>query len=541
MLKKKVLFLAVLVSFCYILAFLKLPFVFLAMFLVTYYTVVLFFVSEVYLLLLPKETCLRYREHQIKYLCMVLVFLVFLILGRSAINNYFDLEILASGVITTVLLVGAILLLGRSFLVKVLSKKTCLYFVVCCLLVVFSLVKSSFKAGPASGDSKGAANTLQTLGYVSWAPVEEDDKSSVTMYDRQKSCNGFNLYASKTEPYTYLMDMQGNVLHKWFLEPGGITESFFFSELMENGDLLSIAREGKGFVKLGWDSRVKWETELPGHHDFYVGPNGDIYVLARKKNVVFYAGLPLLIIEDYIVVLDSNGTIKDNIPLYPIYKKDLPLKYVMGIFKQLCDPDILQTVLSNKLSGRRLLDKMADIYFMHTNTVEIIHEDIEGVCGNGDIIISSRDMSLVGIFNVQEERFVWSWGPGDVLGQHQPTLLDNGNLLMLDNGWNYRNYSRVIELDLVTKEIEWEYAADPKEDFFSVGIGGSQRLPNGNTLVTEGSRGRIFEITKDGEIVWEFYNPNVNTETKQREVIYRMTRITNPENYPMLQQLKIEN
>ena len=72
-------------------------------------------------------------------------------------------------------------------------------------------------------------------------------------------------------------------------------------------------------------------------------------------------------------------------------------------------------------------------------------------------------------------------------------------------------------------------------------MGGNQRLPNGNTLITESCSGRVFEITKDGRIVWEFYNPNIKTETQERETIYRMTRITNPENYPKLQQLNLEH
>ena len=34
-----------------------------------------------------------------------------------------------------------------------------------------------------------------------------------------------------------------------------------------------------------------------------------------------------------------------------------------------------------------------------------------------------------------------------------------------------------------------------------------QRLPNGNTLITEGSDGRVFEVTPEHEIVWEFISP----------------------------------
>jgi len=38
-------------------------------------------------------------------------------------------------------------------------------------------------------------------------------------------------------------------------------------------------------------------------------------------------------------------------------------------------------------------------------------------------------------------------------------------------------------------------------------MGYAQRLPNGNTLITESSFGRFFEVTKQGEIVWEYVNP----------------------------------
>jgi hypothetical protein len=73
----------------------------------------------------------------------------------------------------------------------------------------------------------------------------------------------------------------------------------------------------------------------------------------------------------------------------------------------------------------------------------------------------------------------------------------------------------VIELDPLTNRIEWEYRGSPPESFFSPAISGAQRLANGNTLVCEGgpghdafgSVGRLFEITREGEIVWEFRTP----------------------------------
>lgn len=96
-------------------------------------------------------------------------------------------------------------------------------------------------------------------------------------------------------------------------------------------------------------------------------------------------------------------------------------------------------------------------------------------------------------------------------------LPGEGNILIYDNGgWAgyyapnpgsptgirgaLRDYSRVLEIDPVTLEIVWQMT--PKEAgylmpldanrFYSPFISGMQRLPNGNTMITEGSHGRIL-------------------------------------------------
>ncbi len=540
MLKKKALCLLVLVLFCYAAAFLKLPFTFVILFFTLCYACLFLFIETIYWFVLPKKTRERYCAHQLRYRFAIVVLMILLILGRWIINYYAMSEDSTIRIFMKVLLLVITFLMGRSFLIKGMARTTLLCFAIYCLLVISPVVKDSIKSVPSHIDGKTSLKKLQTLGYVNWTPIKEKSKSSVTIYDKQSCYDGVNIYSSKVDRATYLMDMQGNILHTWSLKSNDTYRDFYCAELLENGDLLAIVEDENGFIKLGWDSEVKWETKVTGHHDFYVSRNGDIYVLAGKDTVVFFAGLPFSTKEDHIVVLTQNGEIKDDIPLYPVYKGCLSFKKVTRIYKQFSDPDLLLRMVSNRLFGRELFDNVGDVYFSHTNTVEIINEDIKGVCSKGDILISSRDMSLIGIFNVEEQHFVWTWGPGFVIGQHQPTLLDNGNIMMLDNGWKSRSYSRVIELDPVTKEIKWEYTADVKEDFFTLGVGGNQRFPNGNTLVSEGGSGRIFEITKDGKIVWEFYNPNIKTETQERETIYRMDRITNLENYPKLQQLNFE-
>jgi hypothetical protein len=108
-------------------------------------------------------------------------------------------------------------------------------------------------------------------------------------------------------------------------------------------------------------------------------------------------------------------------------------------------------------------------------------------------------------------KVVWKLGPPTLAGQHAPTPLENGNILIFDNGVHRLDdplpFSRVIEINPAINEIEWTYQDRPVSNFFSPRMGNAQRLPNGNTLINEASFGRFFELTRDGEIVWEYVNP----------------------------------
>jgi hypothetical protein len=88
-------------------------------------------------------------------------------------------------------------------------------------------------------------------------------------------------------------------------------------------------------------------------------------------------------------------------------------------------------------------------------------------------------------------------------------MLDNGNILLFDNGAHRRgmNFSRVIEIDPKSNEIAWEYQGDPPLSFYSYNISSAERFSNGNTLICEGAPGRVLEVTQGGEIVWEYISP----------------------------------
>jgi hypothetical protein len=128
-------------------------------------------------------------------------------------------------------------------------------------------------------------------------------------------------------------------------------------------------------------------------------------------------------------------------------------------------------------------------------------------------MMSSRQLSRIYIVEKSSGKVLERFGPGPFFGQHDPHLLPNGNILVFDNG-SYRTHgsgaivhSRVLEFDMKTREVVWEYKDTPMYSFQSAFLSGAEILPNGNILVAEGGRGRIFQITPEGEVVWEFINP----------------------------------
>ena len=97
---------------------------------------------------------------------------------------------------------------------------------------------------------------------------------------------------------------------------------------------------------------------------------------------------------------------------------------------------------------------------------------------------------------------------GTFRSQHDPRILENGHLLLFDNNRKGAGQSAVQEYDPASMEVVWEFRGTPEEPFYTRSCGVSQRLPNGNTLMTESDNGRAIEVTPEKDIVWEFYSPH---------------------------------
>jgi len=395
------------------------------------------------------------------------------------------------------------------------------------LILVLSFVGNvllNTKGSEVKKASKKAVRSLKSLGYVDWAPSGEDvdiTKAGVVYDNASTTFAGMNLYNSRTEPEVYLMDMAGEIKHKWnYAFPG--KNVWRCSELTPEDDLLVVLIDQR-LIRLDWESKLLWETKLRCHHDVSIDGQGNVFTIARKDDLVFWHGIPLPILNDSIVSLDANGKIKKTVYLYDLVSEYITFDQVKFVYKNMMKSELLVDICLRKMKQAFAFEHGHVFDLLHTNNIEIAQRNVEGVCKKGDLLVSIREIDLVMFLDFEKESISWRWGPNSVEGQHHPTLLHNGNIMIFDNGVK-RKYTRIIEVEPKSGNIVWDYQADPTAAFYSKRRGTAQRLANGNTLITESDKGRVFEITPEGKITWEFLNPDVNVENKERGTIYRMRR-----------------
>lgn len=344
-----------------------------------------------------------------------------------------------------------------------------------------------------------------------WRP-STTTHTGVTVLDEDRVQPGFTLYTSGEATSAYLVNMHGRILHRWhrpFSEIWSKEASpvanpqpddhvyFRAAKLFPNGDLLVVI-EGNGdtpygyaVAKLDKDSNLLWIRHLRAHHDIEVGDDGRIYVLTHdivNASLENFDSLAEARIEDYLVVLTPEGEEISRIALTELVARS---PYAQLLYK---------------VASYSTADPL------HTNAVQPIGAEAAAgtpIADPGDVLVSFRELNAIGIIDLEQEQLTWAT-QGPWLGQHYPVLLGNGNILLFDNRGNFDlpgGGSRILELNPISMEIVWQYKGTPAHPFFSAIRGDQQRLTNGNTLITESDTGRIFEVTRSEDRVWEYFNP----------------------------------
>ncbi|MBN1641135.1 MAG: aryl-sulfate sulfotransferase [Anaerolineae bacterium] len=315
--------------------------------------------------------------------------------------------------------------------------------------------------------------------------------------------------------HIYLIDMEGRTVHEWVTH----TAQQSFCRLLPDGTLVYPTRdrsriEEAGIRALDPDSNLLWHYHCRIDHDFQVLESGNLL---------------LHTIDDYMVPALGPG-LKRN----PYMIEVTPGFELVWEWRGEEHLDDLRRLLSARAWAHVQERIRGEFSFdwAHNNTCQIVPANAtaerESARGGpvrfrpGNIVFSYRSLDVIGVIDRETGAIVWAWGPGEIDGQHKPHVLPNGNILLFDNG-TLRGYSRVIELDPLTGVVEWSYVADPPETFLSRYISGAQRLPNGNTLICEGSECHLFEVTPDGEVVWDYRSPHREPGAM---AIYRCLRYT---------------
>jgi len=351
-------------------------------------------------------------------------------------------------------------------------------------------------------------------------------KTGLTALNRDRACPGFTLYAPMSGPGdVYLLNLDGEEVHHWQLpDPPGL-----YGYLLPNGNLFYGGKlrdaewdrfqswkrfKGGVMMEVDWAGNVIWEhRDKDHHHDARrTSSGGAIYLtvelMDRALSEKVKGGNPITgengMWADVIVEVDSTG------------------KRVW------------------EWHAAEHLDLERDIITFNDSRDEWSHGNTVVPLDDNRVMFSFRNISTVGIIDKSTGEIIWRLG-GEILAQqHDPSLLANGNVLVYDNGSHSAHhalpFSRVVEVDPKTNRIVWEYADNPAYNFFSPYISGARRLPNGNTLITEGMFGRMFQVTPEGDVVWEYINPHFYKDS-ENAVVNRVFRATHylPEEISQLQ------
>lgn len=334
----------------------------------------------------------------------------------------------------------------------------------------------------------------------------------VVRHNAAKAYPGHTLYTSGHASAAFLIDMQGRVVHQWQVpfrtawpapphvrDP--VPEPFIHwrrAHVYPSGDLLALYEAagdtpwGYGLIKVDRHSNVLWRFADHTHHDLYVHDDGTIYTLThalRDTAAQPVAGAPHLaptVLDDFVVRLSADGAVLNRVSLLEAFAR--------SPFRQ-----ILQTVPRGEWD------------LLHTNAVKVVTPQFathHPFSASGQVLISMRSRQALALLDLETEGIVWA-SCGPYRFQHDPDLLDNGHILLFDNRGHPGpgGFSRIIEFDPATEAIRWSYAGDEQNPLSSLIRSTQQLLPNGNVLISESDGGRIVEVTRAGQIVWEFRNP----------------------------------
>jgi hypothetical protein len=306
-----------------------------------------------------------------------------------------------------------------------------------------------------------------------------------------------------------LIDMNGTVVHTWTVAPNFNKRS----RLLPTGNLV-YAGPNRTIFEYDWDSHVVWTHKGIGStNDLRVLPNGNRLLLAHEP-----------------MPWEYQRRVK-NVDMRPWWE---PRR--RGSDEQQLSGDLYEVNLAGEVVWEWHAYEHLDLNrfspatpagdWLHVNSIQPLPENKWFDGGDarfrpGNILVNARNIDTMYIVDKKTKLVVWE-GTHDYQSgmshSHEPEMIEKGlpgegNIILFDNGLfttnrEHTGQTYIIELNPVTREIEWTYATEGYSNmkFFSKTMGSQRRLPNGNTFIAEDNTGRLFQVEPDGDIVWEYVN-----------------------------------
>ncbi|MEO1084419.1 MAG: arylsulfotransferase family protein, partial [Acidobacteriota bacterium] len=378
---------------------------------------------------------------------------------------------------------------------------------------------TSTQVASAQAPDAEELEALRSLGYINRPPEAPANraarKTGVVLNLLPHVASGFTLITVIPEAKAILVDNLGRVVRTWQHREA---EQWARAILLENGDVLAIGQLpgdleaksdavwsgdrpnldpadgqpwypllGKYLARYGWDGTLHWRRGARAHHDLEVGDDGRILTLGLRTRTV-----DDLVFEDHsILVYLPHGELEKELSLFDLLRSN---------------PTIFRLPKTTDFPGALRASGVLDL--LHSNAVTRmpfpeLRDRGDLYCG-ACVLVTVRHQNLLAVVDIDREKLVWVWGPGELQYPHEGRWLENGHLLVFDNGTRDRGYSRVVEVDPLTGEIVWSYQAKKPSAFFTSGRGTAQKLPNGNVLISSANQGRVFEVTPQGRTVWRY-------------------------------------
>ena len=382
-----------------------------------------------------------------------------------------------------------------------------------------------------------------------------EDRTVGLLLNEPGAALGYILFTSQWNHDVFLLDPLGRVAHAWHMDA-----LFNHAKLLDNGNLL--ATKPGNVLEIDPRGNTIWQYESARlHHDFLNMPNGNVLLLDKtiktREQVIAAGANPEFVSEgrigyDYLFEVRPEGAsggeivwewsawdhlVQDFDPTKPNYgaiaehPELIDINFVMDIIGKPRQQTPRDWLHANSIDYNPALDQImlslrhfSELWIIdHSATTEEARGGAGGNAGmGGDLLYRWGNPRAYRHVDAQDQRFFW---------QHQahwipPGLPGAGNILLFNNGNEFpgyeRFYSSIDELvppadgyryrrapnsSYSPAELAWTYAAETPADFYAPILSGTQRLPNGNTLLVDGTSGTISQATPDGRIVWKYVVP----------------------------------